>query len=36
MLGNILEIRDEPDMMDFASCGGTVNKVYIQFCPILF
>lgn len=30
MLGNVLEIRDEPDTMRFADCGGTVNKVYVQ------
>lgn len=36
MLGSVLEIRDEPDTMSFADYGGTVNKVYVQFGPILF
>lgn len=36
MQGNVLEIRDEPVTMGFANCGGTVNKVYVQFSSILF
>lgn len=36
MPGNVLEIRDEPVTMGFANRGGTVNKVYVQFCSILF
>ena len=36
MLVNVLEIRDQRDTMRFANSGGTVNKVYVQFGPILF